>query len=220
MKQFFTKKNIYIILFTLLYIGCCVVSITHAVSFFGLANVPWMAISLSVIFEIGQAAVLFSLLTSKKDRKKILPWILMSIFTIVQVLGNVFSSYKYLLMNSADQLQYFKDPIFIWTNIPDAQCNVILSYLLGGLLPITCLALTSMVTNFLEDDTIQEEIIGKPEMSLGISQPEEESPTEEEDVEVPEETWDQIQEEQKDLTDKVKELIDEKPEIPTGFVNL
>lgn len=152
------NKLLYILLFAILYLGCAVVSCVHSISFFGLANGIAMAATLAIIFEVGQAAVLFSLLTSKKDRSKKMPWILMVIFTLVQILGNVFSSYKYLVLNSVAELPYFRDPIFIWTSLPDAQCNVILSYLLGGLLPITCLALTSMVTNFLEDGEIQKEI--------------------------------------------------------------
>lgn len=150
--KIFNKKTIYIGLFAILYLACAWVSIYHAIAFFGLANDSFMATMLAVTFEIGQAAVLFSLLTSKKDRSKVLPWVLMFIFTLVQVLGNVFSSYEYLLTHSMEMLKYFKEPIFIWTDLPDDQCNVILSYLLGGLLPITCLALTSMITNFIGDE--------------------------------------------------------------------
>lgn len=151
-KKILNKRTIYIVLFALLYAICAGVSLYHAIAFFGLANNPFTATMLAGAFEIGQAAVLFSLLTSKKDRSKILPWVLMFIFTLVQILGNVFSSYEYLIKYSGEMLIYFKQPIFIWTDIPDDQCNVILSYLLGGLLPITCLALTSMITNFLEDE--------------------------------------------------------------------
>lgn len=148
----FNKKTIYITLFAILYICVAVVSTLHAISFFGLANNPVLAVILAITFEIGQAAVLFSILTSNKDRSKKMPWVLMCVLTFVQILGNVFSSYKYLITNSVDQLRYFKEPIFVWTELPDAQCNVILTYIIGAILPVVALCMTSMVTGYLEDE--------------------------------------------------------------------
>lgn len=147
----FTKKSIYIGLFSVLYLIVAFSSFWHACAFFGLANNAWMSVILAFAFEIGQAAVLFSLLTSKKDRNRIMPWVLMSMFTLVQVIGNVYSSYKYIITNSVENLRYFKEPIFIWTELPDAQANVIIVYLVGALLPIAALLLTSMITNYLSD---------------------------------------------------------------------
>ena len=158
----FKSKNFwYISLFTILYVIVAFSSFFHAISFFGLANNTWMSIILAFAFEIGQAAVLFSLLTSKKDRSRIMPWVLMFMFTLVQIIGNVFSSYKYIINNSAENLRYFKEPIFIWTNLPDEQATVIIVYIVGAILPIAALLLTSMITNYLSD--IDEEKIKKLE---------------------------------------------------------
>ena len=55
----------------------------------------------------------------------------MFMFTLVQIIGNVFSSYKYIINNSAENLRYFKEPIFIWTNLPDEQATVIIVYIVG-----------------------------------------------------------------------------------------
>jgi len=151
--MFKSKKFWYISLFGILYLIVGLCSFWHAISFFGLANGAWMSVILAFAFEVGQAAVLFSLLTSKKDRGKIMPWILMTMFTLVQVIGNVFSSYKYLMLNSVEDLKYFKEPIFIWTQLPDAQATVIVTYIVGAILPVAALMLTSMITNYLEDDT-------------------------------------------------------------------
>jgi len=148
----FNNKTIYIGLFFILYLIVAFSSFFHAVSFFALANVLWMSVILAFAFEIGQAAVLFSLLTSSKDRSRIMPWVLMTMFTLVQVIGNVYSSYKYIIQNSSENLRYFKEPIFIWTSLPDDQANVIIVYLVGALLPIASLLLTSMITNYLEDN--------------------------------------------------------------------
>jgi len=147
-----TKKIVYIGLFSILYFIVAFSSFFHACSFFGLANNTWMSIILAFAFEIGQAAVLFSLLTSQKDRSRIMPWVLMTMFTLVQVIGNVYSSYKYIILNSSEDLRFFKEPIFIWTTIPDEQANVIIVYLVGALLPIASLLLTAMITNYLNDE--------------------------------------------------------------------
>ena len=149
----FNKKSIYIGLFGILYLIVAFSSFFHACAFFGLANNSWMSIILAFAFEVGQAAVLFSLLTSTKDRSRIMPWVLMTMFTLVQVIGKVYSSYKYIITNSVENLRYFKEPIFIWTDLPDAQANVIIVYLVGALLPIAALLLTSMITNYLSDQS-------------------------------------------------------------------
>lgn len=149
MKSKITSKTVFILLFALLYVCVAFVSLFHAISFFGLANSEWISVMLAITFEIGQAAVLFSILTNDTGHKKAIPWILMGVLTLVQVLGNVYSSYKYLIMNSADNLRFFKEPIFIWTTLPDDICNVILAYIVGAILPIVSLLMTSMVTNFI-----------------------------------------------------------------------
>ena len=163
MKKYFTKKSIYIGLFAILYLIVAFSSFWHACAFFGLANNSWMSIILAFAFEVGQAAVLFSLLTSAKDRSRTMPWVLMVMFTIVQVIGNVFSSYKYLITNSVENLRYFKEPIFIWTDLPDDQTTVIITYIVGAILPICALLLTSMITNYLTDNEEEQK-----SLSLGI----------------------------------------------------
>lgn len=155
-----TTRNIFLCLFAILYLSVAAVSTFHAFHFFGLANNSIMAAMLAGTFEIGQAAVLFSLLTDSENRKRYMPWVLMCILTIVQVLGNVFSSYEYIITNSMESLRYFKEPIFIWANLPDEQANVIVTYIQGSLLPIICLLLTSMVTSYLSKE---EKVLDKQE---------------------------------------------------------
>ena len=145
-------RKIFLILFAILYISVALVSTFHAISFFGLANNSWVSVMLAITFEIGQAAVLFSILIGASGKNKVIPWILMCVLTLVQILGNVFSSYEYLITNSADELRFFKEPIFVWTDLPDDQCNVILTYIIGAILPIVALLMTSMVTNYLNKD--------------------------------------------------------------------
>ena len=168
MNNILTKKKIYIGLFATLYLIVAFSSFWHACAFFGLANNEWMSIILAFAFEVGQAAVLFSLLTSQKDRSRIMPWVLMTMFTLVQIIGNVFSSYKYLITNSVENLRYFKEPIFIWTDLPDNEATVIMTYVVGAILPVAALLLTSMITNYLSDNeeeqNIKEQIIDNKEV--------------------------------------------------------
>lgn len=151
MKKYLSKRNIYIFLFALLYVLCSVCSLIHSFAFFGLANNLPMSIMLGTCFEIGQFAVLMSLLTSKKNEGKIMPYILLIILTVVQILGNVFSSYKYLMLNSVSDLEYFKKPIFIFTDLPDDITTVIVTWIIGAILPCVCLLLTAMVSNYIMD---------------------------------------------------------------------
>ena len=147
------NKTLYITLFAVLFAVVAFSSFWHAVDFFKLANDGWMAAILAGAFEIGQAAVLFALLTSEKDRKKVMPWVLMTMFTLVQVLGNVYASYKHIILNNVENLRFFKEPVFVWTSLPDDQATVIITYLVGGILPISSLLLTSMLTSYLSNES-------------------------------------------------------------------
>ena len=145
------KRNIYIVLFAILYVLVSVVSLLHSFAFFELANSVPKAVMLGICFEIGQVAVLMSLLTSKREQSRIMPWCLMFILTAVQIIGNIFSSYKYLILNSPDDLRFFKEPIFVWTSLPDNITTVIITYIVGAILPIIALCMTAMVSNYLQE---------------------------------------------------------------------
>lgn len=167
-------KYIYIGLFAALYLSVALVSGIHAVAFFSLANAPALGVMLAITFEIGQAAVLFSLLTNPNQRKKIMTWVQLSIFTLVQILGNVYSSYKYIVSNSMENLRFFKEPVFIWTDLPDQMCNVIITYLVGGILPISALLLTEMLTSYLYKE--EENKVPEPAKQKEIKEDKKEEP--------------------------------------------
>ena len=178
-------KYIYIGLFAALYLSVALVSGIHAVAFFSLANAPALGVMLAITFEIGQAAVLFSLLTNPNQRKKIMTWVQLSIFTLVQILGNVYSSYKYIVSNSMENLRFFKEPVFIWTVLSDQMCNVIITYLVGGILPISALLLTEMLTSYLykeEENKVPELIKEDKKEELENEQVQEQTNQEEEAI--------------------------------------
>ena len=148
-----TKIKIgFIITFILLYCGTMMVSLVHAFSFFELANTTVMSVVLASCFELGQAATLFTILLDKK--KKFMPWLLMIILTSVQIMGNVFSSYKYMMNNHIDDLRYFTESIvsLFVTDASTQNQQVFVAYILGAILPIVALMLTAMVHNLLIDN--------------------------------------------------------------------
>lgn len=213
-KQF---KTVFLILFAILYISVAFVSTFHAISFFSLANSMWIAVMLAITFEIGQAAVLFSILTGASGKSKIIPWALMIVLTLVQVLGNVYSSYEYLITNSAELLRYFKEPIFVWTDLPDKECNVILTYIIGAILPIVSLLMTSMVTNYIgkEEPVIEK----KDDDSRPIA-------TGDKPIEKPIIDPSKIVEPVLETNDKEEEIVEETEKVeeketkPSKFINL
>ena len=139
-------KKALTILFSILYLAVGFVSGYHSISFFSISNDKWLAIILACAFEVGQAAVLFSLLTN--PNKKIMPWILMGVLTFVQVLGNIFSSYSWMMVNSTDQIKYFTDSVLFFLQDPDPKVNqVMISYITGAILPIVALCMTSMIVD-------------------------------------------------------------------------
>lgn len=207
MKKYLNKRNIYITLFALLYVLCSVCSLIHSFAFFGLANNLPMSIMLGTCFEIGQFAVLMSLLTSKKNDGKIMQYILLIILTVVQILGNVFSSFKYLMINSVSDLEYFKKPIFIFTDLPDDITTVIVTWIIGAILPCVCLLLTSMVSNYIMDtdpddnkNLIEEDKILEPTKQELIKENNKEEPEPEHKIEN-----EQVQEQTNQEEEAIKE---------------
>ena len=139
-------KRILIYLFSILYLAVGFVSTYHAISFFSISNESWLAIILAVAFEIGQAAVLFSLLVNKS--KKLMPWILMGVLTAVQVIGNIYSSYAYMVEYSQNLIKYFTDSVLFFVQDPNPKVNqVMISYITGAILPIVSLCMTAMVVD-------------------------------------------------------------------------
>ena len=157
-------------LFVVLYIAVGLVSVYHSISFFGIANQEWLAITLASAFEIGQAVVLFSLLSDGKQAKKPMPWILMSMLTIVQIIGNIFASYQYMIQHSQDKIQYFVDSVMWFMKDPDPQTNIVIcAYIIGAILPIITLCMTGMIVNTsgaeYSEPEPAEDLVGEPRPS-------------------------------------------------------
>lgn len=190
-----TKKIgniVYLGLFGILYCSSAFVSTMHAIEFFSLANVGYLAIMLALTYEIGQAAVLSSLLIDKRNQKKVVPWILMGVLTICQILGNTFSVYKNICLNSMNELVWIKEPIFVFANdFPDKQATIIITWVMGALLPVISLLMCEMVTSYIHSDKEDKvpELIKEdkkqepePEHKIENEQVQEQTNQEEEDI--------------------------------------
>ena len=147
------KNKVLLGLFCVLYLSIAFVSTYHAFAFFALANPMWLSVILSIAFEVGQAAVLFTLLSNGvKNERQVMPWVLMFVLTAVQVIGNVFSSYKYMLVNNADQIDYFTKSVLFFVQSPNPDYNyVMISYITGAILPVVALCMTSMIVKIMSN---------------------------------------------------------------------
>ena len=173
-------RTTYLSLFAILYLCTAFVSTMHAIQFFSLANAAYLGVILALTFEVSQAAVLSSLLIYKSNQRKIVPWLLMFLMCGVQILGNVYSSYKYICLNSLEDLKWFKEPIFIWMdNFPDKEATVIVTWAIGGLLPCVCLLLTEMVTSYIHKDKEEENKVQELERQEEIKEDKKEDKKEE-----------------------------------------
>ena len=169
-KHSFLKYSL-VTLFALLYGLSAFVSGYHAIEFFSLANAYWLALLLAITFEIGQAAVLFYVLQSKT--KSYGPWVLMIVLTLTQCIGNIFSSHKYMVTHSMEDIKYFTDSVLFFVADPDPKVNIVfIDYIVGFLLPIVALAMTSMVVEILKDPSIKDNSIAVDETPEELIEPE------------------------------------------------
>lgn len=151
-----------IITFSILYAATAFVSWYHAISFFNIANPVWLSVILSFVAEIGQAAVLFSILLTN-NKQKFLSWAIMIILTSLQIIGNVVSSYKFIETSNNLDFQFFQDSILFWVvGVEGKMFKIIIAWITGSLLPIIALGMTSLVSQNIqlkeaEDEEVEEE---------------------------------------------------------------
>lgn len=141
-----------------------------------------------------------------------MPWALMILLTLVQIIGNVFSSYKYLMQHNVADLHFFKEPIFVWTDLPDNVTTVLVTYIVGAILPIVALCMTSMIANYLEDNKKEKEENTEEVVEEVFEQPAVEEP----ENEIPKDEYGES-----DVADEeTKEAEESKPEQQSHFVNI
>lgn len=159
-----TNKGLYwglIITFAFLYLFVGFVSTLHSITFFQLANTVGLAILLGITYEIGQAAVLFSILMSKRNKESYLSWALMFLLTALQVTANVYASFKFMATSGNTDWQYWQKAILFGVQAENAEMyQMIISWIAGALLPIVALGMTALVAqnmNFMNEEAQQKE---------------------------------------------------------------
>ena len=143
-----TLYKVFIWGFLFLYLLVATISFFHAVQFFGIGNNTAMSVTLALAFEIGLALSLAAILLSDENKKSTLPWILMIVLTLVQVIGNVFSTFKYIALSEEQYYQYLAKPLLFWMEgVTEDTVQIIVSWIIGAILPIIALFMTDMVAS-------------------------------------------------------------------------
>jgi len=144
--------------FFILYALVGFVSTLHSITFFGLANATWLAVMLGITYEVGQAAVLFSILMSK-NKNNFLPWGLMILLTALQVTANVYASFKFMDGSGSNDWTYWQRSILFWLEVDGPEMfKVIISWITGALLPVVALGMTALVAeNIKHQEKLDEE---------------------------------------------------------------
>lgn len=136
--------------FFALWVLVAIISMYHTGLFFAVGNPMWLACIMSVAFEVGLALTLFSILTTD-NHKSTVPWVLMVLLTIVQICGNVYSVFKYMIVQgtATDAYTYINGSFLHWfvEDMPKTDVLSIISIMLGAILPIVALFMTDMVAN-------------------------------------------------------------------------
>jgi len=136
-----------IVTFIILYSATAFVSFYHSITFFNIANAVWLSIILSLVAEIGQASVLFSLLLTK-NKHSTLAWSIMFLLTALQIVGNVVSSFKYISLANNIDFTYFQKSILFWVSDTNTEMfKIIIAWITGGILPIIALSMTALVAD-------------------------------------------------------------------------
>lgn len=159
MKKILTNK-IFIYVFLFLYALVAFISFCHAIEFFDIGNTHWMSVMLAFAFELGLAVCLASILIGTNKRNNI-AWILLTILVLVQVIGNTYSVFKYISESGYDYYNYLAKPmLFMIEEVSQETVQIIISWIMGAILPIVALLMTEMVANGIKEEQMIEE---KPE---------------------------------------------------------
>lgn len=154
------KKNIinkiFIYAFLFLYGLVAFISFCHAIEFFDIGNVNWMSIMLAFAFELGLAVCLASILIGTNKRNNI-AWVLLVILVLVQVVGNTYSVFKYISVSEAEYYTYLAKPLlFFIEDVSEETVQIIISWIMGAILPIVALLMTEMVANGIKEQQMED----------------------------------------------------------------
>lgn len=132
--------------FLVLYIGIALISFFHSIQFFSIGNSTWMAVVVGACFELGNFLSLAAILLTDKNKKATMPWILLIIMVSIQCIANTYSTYKFIALSGTDYYQYLAKPLLFWIQeVSQETVQIIISWIIGAILPIVALFMTDMV---------------------------------------------------------------------------
>ena len=144
-------NKIFIYAFLFLYALVAFISFCHAIEFFDIGNTHWMSIMLAFAFELGLAVCLASILIGTNKRNNI-AWLLLIILVLVQIIGNTYSVFKFISESGHDYYNYLAKPmLFMIEEVSQETVQVIISWIMGAILPIVALLMTEMVANGIKE---------------------------------------------------------------------
>ena len=146
-----TKYGI-ISVFITLYLIVSTISMIHSIDFFGLSNSNGMALALATAFEIGQVAALCGILILDKANRFVI-WSLFLLLTSMQIMSNVYFSFKYL----GDYSQW-AELFGLGEEEPLFQKRM-LAIISGGVLPVVALGFIKSLVDYLKPAEAEQEKI-------------------------------------------------------------
>ena len=150
-------NKLFIFAFLFLYALVALISFCHAIEFFNIGNVQWMSVTLAFAFELGLAVCLASILIGTNKRNNI-AWLLLTLLVIVQVVGNTYSVFKYISESQVDYYNYLAKPLLFWIQeVSEETVQIIVSWIMGAILPIVALLMTEMVANGIMENQIEDD---------------------------------------------------------------
>ena len=106
---------------------------------------------LAFAFELGLAVCLASILIGTNKRNNI-AWLLLTILVLVQIIGNTYSVFKFISESGHDYYNYLAKPmLFMIEEVSQETVQIIISWIMGAILPIVALLMTEMVANGIKE---------------------------------------------------------------------
>jgi hypothetical protein len=143
-------KWIIVGIFVALYGMVSIISTIHVIDFFRLSNPEWLAVTLSIAFEVGAAACLGAIVILNRTSRWLV-WALFILITGMQMMGNMYYAYSHL-QDYKNWIELFglqeEDPIYQ---------KRILSIISGAILPIVALGFIKSLVDYIRPSDYKEE---------------------------------------------------------------
>jgi hypothetical protein len=143
------------------------ISISHVVSWYNIANPLSWAIYLSIAIEVGAMTALVAATNKIKGGV----WFMFGLITLIQMIGNIFFSFKEIDPNGELFKSWVELTGPLWDSIGSDSTDVIsmkrwLAFLEGGLLPIISLTSLHFFVKYEKNNSPKEEEVSTKEMEF------------------------------------------------------